>query len=76
MILHIEIENPKVTGGLPKILNKYLYTKYLKDAGKEFLNFEIFKEIIDQNFNDKSNVSYLTFENILGKHMIAVIEKR
>ena len=75
-IIIVEIENPKVTGGLPKILNKYLYTKYLKDAGKEFLNFEIFKEIIDQNFNDKSNVSYLTFENILGKYMIAVIEKR
>ena len=72
----VEIEDPKITGGMPRFLNKYLYTKYLKDAGKKFLSFYKFKTTIDEKFSDKANISYLTFENILGKYMIAIIEKR
>ena len=72
----VEIEDPKITGGMPRFLNKYLYIKYLKDAGKKFLSFCKFKSLIDNKFSDKANISYLTFENILGKYMIAVIEKR
>ena len=72
----VEIEDPKITGGMPRFLNKYLYIKYLKDAGKKFLSFYKFKTTIDEKFSDKANISYLTFENILGKYMIAIIEKR
>ena len=75
-IIVVEIEDPKVTGGFPKFLNKYLYIKYLKDAGKKFLNFKVFKKSIDSVYNDECNISYLTFENVLGKYMIAIIEKR
>ena len=75
-IIIVEIEDPKVTGGMPKFLNKYLYIKYLKDAGKKFLNFKVFKKSIDSVYNDECNISYLTFENVLGKYMIAIIEKR
>lgn len=72
----VEIEDPKKVGGFSKILNKYLYIDYLKDAGKYFLSFCKFKRVIDNNFKDKCNISYLSFENVLGNYMIAVIEKR
>ena len=75
-IIIVEIEDPKIVGGMSKFLNKYLYIKYLKDAGKKFLSFYKFKTTIDTKFSDKANISYLTFENILGKYMIAIIEKR
>ena len=75
-VIIVEIEDPKVTGGMPRFLNKYLYIKFLKDAGKKFLDFKGFKNAIDSSCEDKCNISYLTFENILGKYMIAVIEKR
>lgn len=72
----VEIEDPKKVGGVSKLLNKYLYMDYLKDAGKYFLSFCKFKRIIDNNFKDKCNISYLSFKNILGNYMIAVVEKR
>lgn len=72
----VEIEDPKKVGGIPKLLNKYLYCNYLKDAGKYYLSFCKFKKIIDNNFKDKCNISYLSFKNVLGNYMIAVIEKR
>ena len=75
-IIIVETEDPRIAGGLPNYLNKYLFKKYLKDAGKEFLNFKTFKEIIDKCYLESCNISYLTFENILGKYMIAYIEKR
>ena len=49
---------------------------YLKDAGKYFLSFCKFKRTIDNNFKDKCNISYLSFKNVLGNYMIAVVEKR
>lgn len=72
----VEIEDPKRVGGISKLLNKYLYSDYLKDAGKYFLSFCKFKRIIDYNFKKKCNISYLSFKNVLGNYMIAVIEKR
>ena len=72
----VEIEDPKKIGGVSKLLNKYLYIDYLKDAGKYFLSFCKFKRIIDNNFKDKCNISYLSFKNVLGNYMIAVVEKR
>ena len=75
-LIIVEIEDPQKTGGIPEILNKYLYTEYLKDAGRYFLNFEKFKKIIDSNFKNKCTINYLSFKNILGNYMIAIIEKR
>ncbi len=72
----VEIEDPKKVGGVSKILNKYLFMDYLKDAGKYFLSFCKFKRTIDNNFKDKCNISYLSFKNVLGNYMIAVVEKR
>ncbi len=72
----VEIEDPKSVGGISKLLNKYLYSDYLKDAGKYFLGFCKFKRIIDNNFKKKCNISYLSFKNVLGNYMIVVIEKR
>lgn len=71
-ILIIEIEDPKKQGGLPKFLNKHLYTKFLKDAGTCYLSESEFKSIINKNFNDME-VNYYSFENVLGKYMIAKI---
>jgi len=75
-VIVVEIEDPKVVGGISRFLNKYLYINFLKDAGKKFLDFKSFKNTIDSNCENQCNISYLTFENILGKYMIAVIEKR
>ena len=72
----VEIENPQITGGFPKFLNKYLYIKFLKDAGKKFISSDEFKKVITDNFNDKYDIKFSTFENILGRNMIAIIEKR
>lgn len=74
-IIIVEIVDPKATGGLSKFLNTFLYVKYLKDSGKNYLTFPKFKKLIDDNFNN-CDINYLNFENILGKYMIAVIEKR
>lgn len=73
-ILIVEICNPRETGGLPKFLNKWLYTKFLKDAGSCFLNESQFKKIIEHNFNHYK-IDYYTFTNILGTYMIAKIRK-
>ena len=72
----VEIEDPKKVGGVSKIRSKYLVMDYLKDAGKYFLSFCKFKRTIDNNFKDKCNISYLSFRNVLGNYMIAVVEKR
>ena len=73
-ILIVEICSPRETGGLPKFLNKWLYTKFLKDVGSCFLNESQFKKIIEHNFNHYK-IDYYTFTNILGTYMIAKIRK-
>ena len=72
----VEIIDPRTTGCLSKFLNTFLYNMYLKDSGKNYLTFNEFKRTIDKKFKNNCDINYLSFENILGKYMIAVIEKR
>lgn len=74
-IIIVEIMNPKEYKGLPKILNKYLYTKFLKDVGNCYLNEEQLKNIINNNFK-KSDIEYKTFKNILGTYKIVKITNK
>lgn len=73
-IIIVEIMNPKEYKGLPRILNKYLYTKFLKDVGNCYLNEEQFVSIINTKFKNY-NIEYNTFTNILGTYKIAKISK-
>lgn len=72
----VEIENPSLVGGFPKILNKYWYMKFLKDVGGAYLSEQQFQLIINNNFSKKYNIEFQKFENIIGKYMIAIIEER
>lgn len=74
-IIIVEIENPVLVGGISKLLNKY-YIKYLKDVGGAYLSYEQFCLIINNAFSSKYNIKYQVFENIMGKYMIAIIEKK
>lgn len=74
-IVIVEILDPKQTKGLPKFLNKFLYTKFLKDVGNSYLNEEQFKNIINSNFQ-KDEIDYNSFTNVLGTYMIAKITKK
>ena len=74
-IIIIEILNPKDYKGLPKILNKYLYTKFLKDVGSCYLNEKQFINIINNKFK-KHHIEYTTFTNILGTYKIAIITRK
>lgn len=73
-IIIIEILNPKDYKGLPRILNKYLYTKFLKDVGNCYLNENQFIDIINSKFK-KHKIEYNTFTNILGTYKIAIITR-
>ena len=73
-IIIVEISNPKESKGLPKFLNKYLYTKFLRDVGNCYLNEEQFKTIISTKFK-KCKIEYQTFTNVLGTYMVAKITK-
>lgn len=73
-IVIVEILNPQETGGLPKFLNTYLYTKFLKDVGRCYLNETQFKNIINNKFKN-CKVEYHKFVNVLGEYMIAKIVK-
>lgn len=75
-IIVVEIENPEITGGFAKLLNKYWYTKFLKDVGGAYLSEHQFKMIISDIFADKYNIDFKIFENIMGKYMIAIIERK
>lgn len=74
-IIIVEIMNPKEYKGLPKFLNKYLYTKFLKDVGNCYLNEEQFINIINNNFK-RCHIEYKTFKNILGTYKIAKITSK
>ena len=74
-IIIVEIMNPREYKGLPKFLNKYLYTRFLKDVGNCYLNEEQFINIINSNFRNHV-IEYNTFKNILGTYKIAKITKK
>ena len=73
-IVIVEILNPQETGGLPKFLNTYLYTKFLKDVGRCYLNEIQLKNIINNKFKN-CKIEYHKFVNVLGEYMIAKIVK-
>ena len=73
-IIIVEILNPNDFKGLPRFLNKYLYTKFLKDVGNCYLNEEQLRKIINNIF-DKNDISYQKFTNILGTYLIIKINK-
>lgn len=74
-IVIYEIEDPKVTGGFPHLLNKYWYRGFLKDAGEEYLSYALFKEIVLKAYEGKAKIKFSNFRNIQGNYMIAEIEK-
>lgn len=74
-IIIIEIENPKETGGIPYLLNRYWYIGFLKDVGGSFLNQQEFKLLINSLFENKANIKFDNFKNITGNYMIAEIKK-
>lgn len=74
-IIIVEIMSPKEYKGLPRFLNKYLYTKFLKDVGSCYLNEEQFTSLINNKFK-KNCIEYYTFTNILGTYKIAKIKKK
>ena len=57
-------------------VNPTLNIKYLKDVGGAYLSYEQFCLIINNTFSSKYNIKYQVFENIMGKYMIAIIEKK
>ena len=75
-IVIVEIENPDIVGGFAKFLNKYWYMKFLKDVGGAYLSERQFKMIINDVFADKYNIDFKIFENIMGKYMISIIERK
>lgn len=75
-IIIVEIENPDITGGFSKILNKYWYMKYLKDVGGTYLSEQQFKLIINNTFLKNHNIKFQTFDNIMGRYMIATVEEK
>ena len=58
----------------PKFLNTYLYTKFLKDVGRCYLNEIQLKNIINNKFKN-CKIEYHKFVNVLGEYMIAKIVK-
>lgn len=74
-IVIYEIEDPKVTGGFPYLLNKYWYRGFLKDAGEEYLSYALFRETVLKAYEGKAKITFSNFRNIQGNYMIAEIEK-
>ena len=74
-VIIYEIEDPKETGGFPYYLNKYWYRGFLKDAGEEDLQFNKFKEIIENTYKGKAIINFSNFKNIQGNYMISEIKK-
>lgn len=75
-IVIFEIEDPKCTGGFPYYLNKYWYRGFLKDAGEEYLSYDMFKQVILEVYENEAHIKFSNFKNIQGNYMIAEIEKK
>lgn len=74
-IVVVEIEDPKLTGGFAKWLNKNYFIGFLKDVGGAYLSEEDFKTIITNIFQNRAKIEFSKFENIMGRYHIAVIDK-
>lgn len=75
-IVVVEIEDPKITGGFPKWLNKNWYMGYLKDVGGAYLSEQQFKVIINELFENKAEIKFNNFKNIMGNYMIVEINRK
>lgn len=75
-ILIIEIEDPRITGGIPYLLNRYWYQKFLKDVGGYYQSFETFSQIIKENFQKTHHITFDSFRNIQGNYLIAEIKRK
>ena len=74
-VVIFEIEDPKLTKGLPYYLNKYWYRGFLKDVGEKYLSFNEFNQIISSSLDKKANIKFSNFKHIQGNYMIAEITK-
>ena len=72
----VEIEDPKVTGGFPKWLNKNLYVKFLKDVGGAYLSQSQFELVLTNLLDGIADIKFSVFRNIMGKYMIAEITEK
>lgn len=75
-IIIVEIENPQLTGGFAKWLNKNYFIGFLKDVGGAYLSEDDFKTIINNIFSNRAKITFSKFENIMGKYFISIIEKK
>lgn len=75
-IIVVEIENPIITGGFPKWLNKNWYIGYLKDVGGAYLSEQQFQIIIKELFQQRAEIKFCNFRNIMGNYMIAEINRK
>lgn len=75
-IIVVEIENPQLTGGFAKWLNKNYFIGFLKDVGGAYLSGDDFKTIINNIFYNRAEITFTEFENVMGKYFISVIEKK
>lgn len=75
-IIIVEIENPCITGGFPRILNKFWYTIFLKDVGGAYLSESQFKILLKGVFRANHNLKFSTFKNIMGNYLIAEITRK
>ncbi len=50
--------------------------KYLKDVGGTYLSEQQFKLIINNTFLKNHNIKFQTFDNIMGRYMIATVEEK
>ena len=62
-VIIVEIEDPKVTGGFPKLLNKYWFGTFLKDVGRAYLSAKDFNVIINNTFKGKELNKIVKSEN-------------
>ncbi|HAN10036.1 MAG TPA: class IV adenylate cyclase [Clostridiales bacterium] len=75
-IVIVEIEDPKIMGGFPYVLNKYWYMGFLGDVGGAYLSKEAFEELLNNLFENEAEINYNYFTNIQGRYMIAEIVKK
>lgn len=71
----MEIEDPKEIGGFPLWLNQKWFIGFLKDVGGAYLTQKEISVIINEVFRKKAKINMSTFENIMGRYMIAEIIK-
>ena len=75
-VIIYEIENPEITGGFPKFLNKYYYRGFLKDVGENYLSQTQFENLITNVLGKEAKIEFSSFRNIQGNYLIAEIVKK